>query len=310
MPSGGQNSAGGAPLIEGRKPMAFADALKSKDFVILAEMETPKGVDLSDFVENARRLKGRVDAVVIPDMSHAVMRLSAVAGAAVAKQQGLEAVVQFSCRDRNRLGLQGDLLAIHVLGINNVMAVSGEPVEMGDQLSAKPVYDLTPSQFLQAAVSLNQGKDMAGLELKGAPELLCGAKIEPWTSGPEMEVRLGEARAAVAAGASFLILPPLFDLEQIDAFLQGAGDINCPILASVLLLKSVGMARYLNQNLPGVNISEEDIVRIRRADDRPAECVSIAAEAVQALKSRCSGALILTAGWEHRLPEILAEAGA
>ena len=290
--------------------MAFADALKSKDFVILAEMETPKGVDLSDFVDNARHLKGRVDAVVIPDMSHAVMRLSAMAGAVVAKQQGLEAVVQFSCRDRNRLGLQGDLLAVHVLGVNNVMAVSGEPVEMGDQLSAKPVYDLTPPQFLQAASALNQGKDLAGLELKGAPALVCGAKIEPWTSAPEMEVRLGEARAAKAAGASFIILPPMFDLEQVDAFMAAAKDIGCPVLASVLLLKSVGMARYLNQNLAGMNISEETIVRIRRADDRPAECVSIAAEMIQALKSRCGGVLILTAGWEQRLPQILAEAAA
>lgn len=290
--------------------MAFADALKSKDFVILAEMETPKGVDLSDFVENARHLKGRVDAVVIPDMSHAVMRLSAMAGAAVAKQQGLEAVVQFSCRDRNRLGLQGDLLAAHVLGINNVMAVTGEPVEMGDHLSSKPVYDLTPPQFLQAAASLNQGKDLAGLELKGAPELVCGAKIEPWTSAPEMEVRLGEARAAKAAGASFIILPPMFDLGQVEAFMASAKDIGCPILASVLLLKSVGMARYLNQNLAGMNISEDTIGRIRRADDRPAECVSIAAEMIKALKSRCGGVLILTAGWEQRLPQILAEAAA
>jgi 5,10-methylenetetrahydrofolate reductase len=273
-------------------------------------METPKGVDLSDFVENVRRLKGRVDAVVIPDMSHAVMRLSAMAGAFTARQQGLEAIVQFSCRDRNRLSLQGDLLASHVLGVNAVLAVAGEPVEMGDQLSAKPVYDLTPSQFLEAASSLNQGKDMAGLQLKGAPQLICGAKVDPWTSRPEMEVRLGEARAAVAAGASFLILPPIFSLEELDAFMKGAKDINCPVIGTVLLLKSVGMARYLNQNLPGINISEDTIGRIRRADDRAAECVELAAEGLKILKTRCSGVLLVTAGWEHRLPQILAAAEA
>jgi 5,10-methylenetetrahydrofolate reductase len=285
--------------------MAFADKLKSKDFCYLAEMETPKGVDLSGFVSNARHLKGRIDAVLVPDLSHAVMRLSALAGAVVLKDLGLETIVQFSCRDRNRLALQGDLLAAHVLGLGNVMATEGEPLEVGDQPGARAVADLSPTQFLQAAVGLSQGRDLGGRELSGRPSFCLGAGIGPWSNADEAARRAQEARDAVEQGASFLIAPPVFDLDDFAAFARQLEDVDAVLLASVLLLKSVGMARYLNQNLPGVSISEETIRRIRAASDRPAEGVKIAAETVQGLKEVCGGALLVTAGWEDRLPEIL-----
>ena len=285
--------------------MAFADKLKSNDFCYLAEMETPKGVDLSGFVSNARHLKGRIDAVLVPDLSHAVMRLSALAGAVVLKDLGLETIVQFSCRDRNRLALQGDLLAAHVLGLGNVMATEGEALELGDQPGARAVADLSPTQFLEAAVSLSQGRDLGGRELAGRPSFCLGAAIGPWGDADEAARRAQEARDAAARGASFLIAPPVFDLDDFAAFARQLEGVDAVLLASVLLLKSVGMARYLNQNLPGVSISEETIRRIRTASDRPAEGVKIAAETVQGLKDICGGALLVTAGWEDRLPEIL-----
>lgn len=285
--------------------MAFADKLKSKSFVCLAEMETPKGVDLAAFVDNGRRLKGRVDAAVVPDQSHAVMRLAALAGAKVLGDLGLEVIVQFSCRDRNRLALQGDLLAAHVMGLGNVMATAGEPIEQGDQPGAKVVNDLTPAGFLQAASGLAQGRDLGGRELQGKPDFCMGAGIAPFRGAAEAAQRAAEARTAVEQGASFLIAPPVFDLDEFAPLakeLQGCGAV---LIGSVLLLKSVGMARYLNQNLPGVNISEATIKRIRSASDRPAECVKVAAETVRGLKDLCGGAHILTAGWEDRLPQIL-----
>ena len=285
--------------------MGFAEKLKGKDFCILAEMETPKGVDLSNFVSNARHLKGRVDAVLVPDLSHAVMRLSALAGAAVLKDLGLETVVQFSCRDRNRLALQGDLLAAHVLGLSNVMATEGEAIDLGDQPGARAVQDLTPDEFLDAAAGLGKGRDLGGRELTGAPSFCMGAAIGPWQDAAQAAQRAQEARQAVEQGASFLIAPPVFDLDNFAAFAQELGKVDAVLMAGVLLLKSVGMARYLNQNMPGVSIGEDTIRRIRGASDRPAECVKIAAETAQGLKSLCGGALLVTAGWEDRLPEIL-----
>lgn len=289
--------------------MAFAEALKSKDFVVLVEMETPKGVDISGFIDNARHVTGRVDAALIPDMSFAVMRMSALAGAVLLKQQGLEPIIQFSCRDRNRLALQGDLLAAHVLGVANVMAIDGEPIEMGDHLQAKPVFDLSAVGFLEAASTLSGGKDIGGRQLRGVPKFCLGARIEPWVDNAQCELRLAEAKAAVQRGAKFLVAPPVFDLEAFAQFMDKAKGVGAPIIASVLLLKSVGMARYLNQNLTGVCISEDIIKRIRQATDRPAECVKIAAETVKGLKKLCGGTLLVTAGWEDKLPDILTAAG-
>ncbi len=285
--------------------MAFADKLRNKKFVLLAEMETPKGVNLSAFVENGRHLKGRVDAAVVPDQSHAVMRLSALAGGVVLKDLGLDVLVQFSCRDRNRLALQGDLLAAHVLGLGNVMATAGEPIEQGDQPQAQAVGDLSPEGFLEAAAGLAQGQDLGGRELNGKPGFCLGAAIAPWGDQAEAAQRVAEAKAAVEKGAAFLVAPPVFDLPAFAAFAAQLKDVKATLIASVLLLKSVGMARYLNQNMPGVNIDEASIKRIRTASDRPAECVKIAAETVQGLKGVCGGALLVTAGWEDRLPQIL-----
>jgi 5,10-methylenetetrahydrofolate reductase len=289
--------------------MALTDSLKSREFALIAEMEPPKGVDLSEFVANAGRLKGRLAAVLVPDMSYAVMRLSATAGALVLKDQGLEPIIQFCTRDRNRLALQADLLGCHVLGIPNVMCVAGEAVEMGDQLEAKAVFDLDGPGFLKAASALMAGQDLGGKSLKGKPKLCVGARIEPWSDQAQAQTRIGEAKTAVANGARFLVAPPVFDLEAFGKFLKQAGDLGAPVIGTVMLLKSVGMARYLNQNLPGVQVSEETIARIRGASDRAGECVKIAAETVAGLKKLCGGALLVTTGWEERLPSILDEAG-
>jgi len=153
------------------------------------------------------------------------------------------------------------------------------------------------------------GKDLGGKPLKGAPSFCLGARIEPWADAAEAKERVGEAKAAVANGAKFLVTPPVFDLVALDSFLQNAGDLGAPVIGSVLLLKSVGMARYLNQNLKGIQVSEDTIRRIRAASDRPAECVKIAAETVKGLQKLCGGALLITTGWEDRLSAILDQAG-
>jgi 5,10-methylenetetrahydrofolate reductase len=150
---------------------------------------------------------------------------------------------------------------------------------------------------------------LGGHDLLGKPKFCLGAYIERWGDPISLSLRLAEANAAVKKGASFLVAPPVFDLQAFAALMRETQGMDVPVLASVLLLKSVGMARYINQNLPGMNISEEIITRIRKASDRSAECVKIAAETVRALKSMCGGVLLLTAGWESRLPEILQAAG-
>jgi len=283
--------------------MSFSDVVASKKFILLAEMETHKGVDISAFVENARRVKGRVDAVLVPDMSHAVMRMSTLAGAALLKQQGLAVVAEVSCRDRNRLALQGDMLGAAVLGVNTLVPVTGEPVNMGDQLGAVAVNDLDPLAVLAAAGRMSRGEDMSGIPLKGSPEFCLGYRVASWQDAAGKE--LAQAKEAVDNGAKFILTPPVFDLGPFQVFMKIAEALGVPVIPSVILLKSVGMARYISQHIKGIKIGEETISRIRTAKDRPAECIKIAAETINGLKDLAGGALIVTTGWENRLPEIL-----
>ena len=289
--------------------MSFQKRLQSGEFVVLAEMDTPKGVDISELVTNARRIKGRVDAVVIPDMANGVMRMSSVGGGVLMQQQGLEAVIHVCPRDRNRLSLQGDLLSAHVLGIQNVIVVQGEDMTFGDHIEAKTVADLSVQDLLGAIQSLQEGVDLAGIDLKGAPSFTVGATISSWADEKGLQKELEEAGRKVEAGAKFLISPPVFDLDVFSSFLEKAKGLGVPVIPTVFLLKSVGVARYMAANVPGSFISEDLITRIRKSQDRVAECVKIAGETAGALKKLAQGVNIVTLGWEFRLPALLDHAG-
>ncbi|MFH1134878.1 MAG: methylenetetrahydrofolate reductase [Pseudomonadota bacterium] len=289
--------------------MSFQKRLQSGEFVVLAEMDTPKGVDISELVTNARRIKGRVDAVVIPDMANGVMRMSSLGGGVLMQQQGLEAVIHICPRDRNRLSLQGDLLAAHVLGIQNLIVVQGEDMSFGDHIDAKTVADLDDLGLLGAVRSLQEGVDLAGIDLKGNPSFTVGATISPCADDAALHRELEKAGKKIEAGAKFLISPPVFDLKVFSSFMEKAKGLGVPIIPTVFLLKSVGVARYMAANVPGSFISEDLITRIRKSPDRVTECVKIAGETAGALKKLAHGVNIVTLGWEFRLPALLDYAG-
>jgi len=275
-------------------------------FAILAEMEPPKGVDVSKLTENAIRLKGRVDALVVPEMSNAVMRMSALGGAMILQSKGLETVMQVNCRDRNRIALQADLLAAHGCGIANVMAVTGEDPSYGDQHQARSVYDIDLMDLLGVINTLGQGKDMAGIELAGAPEFLVGSTSDAGAKGKSLELELEEMKKKADAGARFFITPPVFEAAALAPFLKKAQALQVAIVPTVVLLKSLGMARYMAKNLGHIAMPDELISRLQKAPDKVKECTLIAAETVRALKEEgFNGVMIATIGWEHKLPEIL-----
>lgn len=285
--------------------MSLKKRLASNEFVVLAEMNTPKGVDISKLITNARRIKGRVDAVIVPDMDNGVMRMSALAGAVLMQQQGIEAMIHTYCRDRNRMALQGDVLAAHALGIQNLVVVHSEQMVNSDHRDATPVDDLDELGLIQAITLLQQGKDLAGFDLEGAPEFIAGCTMAAFADEKEMAAELASAKQKVDAGAQFLIAPPVFDVQRYDAFLTAAKELGVPVIATVFLIKSVGVARYMALNEPGAYISEDLIRRIRKASDREGECVKIAGEIIAALKDKVAGVKIETQGWEHRLAAIL-----
>ena len=276
------------------------------ELAILAEMEPPKGVDISTMLGNAKKVKGKVDAFVIPEMSNAVMRMSALGGAMILQGKGMETVMQVNCRDRNRIALQADLLSAYGCGITNVMAVTGEDPSFGDHYQARSVYDIDLLGLLNAIRGLQDGKDMAGIELSGSPRFLVGSTVDAGAKGKSPELEIEEMNKKIEAGVQFFISPPLFDLSAIHPFMKRVDIQKTKIIPTVLLLKSLGMARYIMRNVSNVYISDSLIDRIQKSPDKVRECTQIASEMVISLKKEgFSGVNLATLGWEHKLPEIL-----
>ena len=289
--------------------MNFQTKLLKKEFVVLTEMNTPKGVDISELVTNVRYLKSRIDAVVIPDLDDGVMHMNALAGGMIIRQQGLEPMIHVYGRDRNRMALQGDMLAAHVLGIHNLLVVKGESIAHGDHPDAKLVDDLNEMALLNMIHSLSKGTDLAGFELKGKPDFFPGCQVQPIQNDDHLEEEIKAAKEKIDAGAQYIMVPPIFDIPAYIQTLNAFKTLNVPVIATVFLLKNVGMARYISINDPGAKLPEPLISRIRKSKERETECIQIAGEMIKALKNEIAGIKISTTGWEDRLPAILDCAG-
>ncbi|MFO7495834.1 MAG: methylenetetrahydrofolate reductase [Desulfobacterales bacterium] len=290
--------------------MELARKLDAGTFVVLAEIEPPKGADASAMVGAATKVKGAVDAFLVPEMSNAVMRMSSLSGAMLLQAKGMDAIMQVNCRDRNRLALQADLLGASACGVGGVMAVSGEDPSFGDHHEARPVYDIQLLELLAAIRGLQAGRDMAGVELAGAPKFVVGAAVNSGAPAHELDREVVEMRKKVEAGARFFVTPPVFDLNALEAFRQRVSEFDVHLIPTVLLLKSLGMARYLQRHMANVAVPGALIQRLQKAPDKVRECTRVAAETMVALReARYSGVLISTLGWEQKLPEILGGMG-
>jgi methylenetetrahydrofolate reductase (NADPH) len=286
--------------------MGLKEKLDSGEFVILAAIDPPKGVDVSLMVACAMQTKDSVDAFLVPQMSNGVMRMSALGGAVILQQNGMEAVMEISCRDRNRLAIQGDLLAAHACGVTNLVAVTGPDPASGDHHEANAVDDIHLRELLDVIQTLQQGRDMAGLDLAGSPSFLVGSTVNAGAKDRALDQELEEMAQKIEKGVRFLITPPVFDLTFIDPFLQRVDRRKVNIIPTVMLLKSVGMARYIDRHHDDVHVPDAVINRIQHAQDRIAECIRVATEMITTLKNESfTGALITTLGWENRLPDIL-----
>jgi 5,10-methylenetetrahydrofolate reductase len=286
--------------------MTLQSKFERGEFAILAEMEPPKGTDVAGMVTHAKRVKERVAAFLVPEMNQAVMRMSALGGAMMLQREGMEAVMQVCCRDRNRLALQGDLLAAAACGIPNIAVVGGDDPSFGDHHQARAVHDISLIELLETIRTLQTGRDMAGVELDGTPRFLVGSTTQAGARGKSAELETEEMARRSEAGARFFVTPPLFDLELITPYLRRLDPRQTILIPTVLLLKSMGMARYIERNMPHIFIPPEVIERIQRAPDKVRECVRIAVDLVARIKAAgFKGVMISTLGWEHKLPDIV-----
>ncbi|MFO7751643.1 MAG: methylenetetrahydrofolate reductase [Desulfobacteraceae bacterium] len=286
--------------------MQFKKRLEAGEFACLVQVEPPKGTDVSVMQNSAVQVKGVADAFLIPEMGNAVMRMSSLGAALVLREKGLDTVIQVNCRDRNRLALQGDLLAAAALGITSVMAVTGDDPSFGDHHKAKAVYDITHEELLKGIGSLEKGRDMAGVELSGSASFVKGSVINTCVRGADRQNELDRMKQMIDLGVSFFVTQPVFEFEMTDAFKNTAEKNGVKIIPTVLLLKSLGMARYMSRNMDSVNLPEQVIERIQKAGDKVRECADIAKEMIKETRQKDFGGVNVSCmGWEQKLPEIL-----
>jgi len=289
--------------------MNLEEKLKNGKFIITSEVGPPKGTNIMPHIEEAELLKEKADAFNVTDMQSSVMRLGSLAVCRLLVERGLEPIYQLTCRDRNRLALQSDLLSTAVFGIRNVLLLTGDHTVLGDHPQAKPVFDLDSVSLLKVASGLMKGKDMVGNELDGKPDFFLGAVVNP---GYEpMELQLLKMEKKIEEGARFFQTQAVYDLPTFEAFMKEAFRFDVPVLGGIVLLKSAGMARFMNENVAGVNVPDRYIKMMAAADkkERSKISIQIAAELVKGMKGLCQGIHIMPLGWEKHIPAVLESAG-
>jgi len=290
--------------------MSLQSQLEAGKFVVTAEIGPLKGTDTTEIEEVAELLRGKVDAANVTDQQSSVMRLGSLATSHLLIDRGLDPVFQMTCRDRNRIALQSDLLSAYVLGIRNVLALTGDLPSLGDHPQAKEVYDLDSVQLLWAIKQLNEGYDMVGNELAGKPVFFPGAAVKPVSDTEAgFELQLIKMENKIKAGARFFQTQAIFDIDAFAKFMKRVEGFKTPILAGVIPLKSAGMARFMNANVAGVFVPEELINKMAEAEDKARTGIEIAANLIKELKGMCQGVHIMAIGWERKVPAILDAAG-
>ena len=288
---------------------ALQCALASGEATITAEVMPPRGGNPAQTLAMAETLRGRVHAINVTDGSRAVMRMSSVAVCRLLLDAGLEPVLQMACRDRNRIGLQADLLGAHALGIRNVLCLTGDPVRAGDQPTARPVNEMESVRLLRQVAAFNRGDDpVKGALPDGPTALFAGAAADPHC--PSQSGLLRRLERKRDAGARFLQTQMVMDGAVLDRFCtQVAAPLDLPVLAGVFLLKSAKNAQFINRMVPGACIPEALIARLEAAEDPAAEGIAIAAEQVKRYLGVAQGVHLMAVRAEERIPTILDQAG-
>ena len=289
--------------------MAFKEQLESGKFVVVAELQPPKGNNLSELYEHAELLKGRVDAINVPDLQNAIMRLGSLSVCTLLKARGLETVYNLSCSDRNRLALQSELLNASALGLKNILILQGDLPSIGDHFEARAVFDLDVLGLLSATKRLQEGYDLGGNDLQGRPQFCVGALINAAAKGHVLDLEITDMEKKIRLGAEFFFTHSIYDVSLSEPFIKKAAQFKVPIIAGITLLKSVGMARYVNKHVEGASIPDSIIDQLMTASDKQKASIEIAGGLIKALKPLCQGVQIIPIGWERQIPALLEQVG-
>lgn len=291
-----------------REPRRLKDVLDRGQFAVTVEYNPPKGTNVVGLLDNARQLVGRVHGVNVTDNTAAVVRAGSLPVCRLLYELGHDPVMQLTCRDRNRIAMQSDLMGAHLLGIRNVLCLTGDYPTVGDHKEAKPVYDLDSVQVMQLVQGLNNGRDMAGNKLDGVTAFQVGAAVTP--EADPLGPMLAKFEVKVKAGAGFFQTQAIYNPEQFASFMTAVRPFKVKVLAGILVLRNAKMAEFMNVHIPGVSVPQAMIDELRAAGDKSEDAgVEIAVRTIAAVQPHCDGVHIMAIKATHRLGEILTKAG-
>ena len=291
--------------------MKITECFDRGEFVVTAEVGPPKGIDISPIVEEAKEYLSGITAVNVTDCQSSVMRMGSLATCKALKDAGLTPIYQLTCRDRNRIALQSDLLSAAAFGIENLLLLTGDHTKLGDHPQAKPVFDLDSVSLLYTVKTLESGYDLAGNELVGEPPKFAkGAVVSPCSDS--IDAQLAKMERKVMAGAQYFQTQAVFEPEKFISFMEKAKQFGKPVQLGIVIPKNAGMCKYMNKNVAGIHIPDEMINELA-ADKERAKAgitgVEIAARIIRACKDYCQGVHIMAMGWESKVPGLLEQAG-
>ncbi len=285
--------------------MHLSEFFRNGRFVITCEITPPKGVNTDEFLNAVDMVKDHVDAINIGDNQRAVMRAAALAVCHLLKQKNIEPVMEMTARDRNRIAIQSDLLGTAMVGVENVLLVSGYPPAVGDHAQAKPVYDLDSVSLVSAAKSLTKGQDITGHALDGAPEFCIGVAANPGLK--PAETHLERLNQKIAEGAQFIQTQTVYDLEVLERFMEAVSKFKVPVMVGHTMLRSASMASFMNSNLPGVTVPDK---LVRELEGLPKQKITetslqLSIDLLRRMKPLCQGLHFMAAGWEQHIPTVV-----
>ncbi len=286
----------------------FEKTLEEGNFAVTCEIGPPKGAEIEEIREAAEQLRNVADGINVTDLQSSVMRLGSLTTCHLLKEWGLDPIFQVTCRDRNRLALQSDLLSAYVMGIRNVLALTGDYTTTGDHPQAEPVFDLDSVQLLWAIKNLEEGKDLAGKELTQKPSFFKGAVVNPGAdTEAAYELQIIKMKKKIDQGAQFFQTQAIFDAEVFKKFIERVHkeNIGVPILAGIILLKSEKMANYMNKFVPGVFVPELLVKKMEGTEDKVSMCIEIASRLLEEVRPYCAGVHIQALGWEKHIPAVV-----
>lgn len=290
------------------EPRRLKEVLDRGQFAVTIEYNPPKGTNITHIVDSAKSLLGRVNGINVTDNTAAIVRAGSLPVSRILYEIGHDPVMQLTCRDRNRIAMQSDLMGAHILGIRNILCLTGDYPTVGDHKDAKPVYDLDSVQVMQLVNGLNNGKDYAGNKLDGSTQFMIGGAVTP--EADPLGPMLVKFEVKVRAGVEFFQTQAIYHPDQFNTFMQGIRQFKVKVLAGILLLRNAKMAEFMNANIPGVSVPDEMIAELRAAGDKHAldAGVEIAVRTIKTVRPFCDGVHIMAIKATERLPEILTKA--